>query len=151
MQTVKKFKLVPLTSVVGATVEAESVKWDEPYIAPSGKKTIYMVSRITKDGDVEHVLNADRIGRASDPKSTLKHVILPNCDVIADSYYHIVILQALVDEGREAESGRQLADYLLYLSYKDASRIDGSAFNVREVEPIYPKDLIFFPIRYEVA
>lgn len=150
MQTVKKFKLVPLTSVVGATVEAESVKWDEPYIAPSGKKTIYMVSRITKDGDVEHVLNADRIGRANNPDSG-KHLILPNCDVIADSYYHIVILQALVDEGREAESGRQLADYLLYLSYKDASRIDGSAFNVREVEPICLKDLIFIPIRYEVV
>lgn len=150
MQTVKKFKLVPLTSVVGATVEAESVKWDEPYIAPPDKKTIYMVSRITKDGDVEYVLNADKIGRANNPDSG-KHLILPNCDVIADSYHNIIILQALVDEGRETESGRQLADYLLYLSYKDASRIDGSAFNVREVEPIYLKDLIFIPIRYEVA
>ena len=151
MQTnVKKFKLMPLTSVVGAKVEAETVEWDEPHTAPEGKKTIYMVSRITKDGDVEHVLNADKIGRANNPDSG-KHLILPNCDVIADSYHHIVILQAVVDEGREAESGQQFADYLLYQSYKDAGRIEGSVFNVREVEPIYPKDLIFFPIRYEVA
>lgn len=151
MQTVKKFKLVPLTSVVGATVEAESVEWDEPHTAPEGKKTVYMVSRITKEGDVEHVLNADKIGRADNPESERRHLILPGCNVIADSYHHIVILQAVVDEGREAESVQQFADYLLYQSYKDAGRIEGSVFNVREVEPIYPKDLIFFPIRYEVA
>lgn len=151
MQTnVKKFKLMPLTSVVGAKVEAETVEWDEPYIAPPDKKTIYMVSRITKDGDVEYVLNADKIGRANNPDSG-KHLILPNCDVIADSYHNIIILQALVDEGRETESGRQFADYLLYQSYKDVDRMGWDMFNVRGVEPIYPKDLIFFPIRYEVA